>query len=367
MRQGARGLKTIFGLRGACRVRVWDRQQKLRKTVRTDEVNMKLDLQLYGIAVSATPTGVTLVVNGTTLRFSSAEFSALAHALASIQDILGRATGTPSGAEPPAVTLVAEEAVVASDPAAKRRGRPSKAEAAAPVAAVPSAAPITTAQIRGRPPKGAPAATPAAAATPAIAGAPAAKKRGRPPKNAAILAVAAAAAAGSGAPKKRGRPPKAAGAPAAAPVVAADAGPKRRGRPPKAAGVPAAKAKSAAAVAPADAAKRGPGRPRTDGTAVGAPRLVELVDTWMAENPGPKAMAELTAAAEKLGWVEGGNAAELLERHVSRAPHLFVRMPDGRFRRRADKTPVEAPKAAKVLRRRGQDEIAIVRVEAPGT
>ncbi len=330
---------------------------------------MKLDLQLYGISVSATPAGVTLVLNGTALRFSRGEFAALAHAFASVEDMLARATRTPAAAEP-TLADAAPAPEVALSPTGKKRGRPPKNAAVAVAAPVATPAAVSAAPApkkRGRPPKNASAVV--AAAPPAVAAVvPAAtgpKKRGRPPKNAAV-AVAAPVAAGEAAPKKRGRPPK---NPAATTSIAAEiaAAGKRRGRPPKSLAA-AAKAKiKAAGPAAEDGAKRGPGRPRTDGTAVGARRLVELVDAWMAENPGPKSMVELAAAAEKLGWVDAAHAVEFLERHVPRSPALFVRMPDGRFRRRADKVPVEAPKAAKLLRRRGHDEVAIVRVEAPGT
>ena len=384
---------------------------------------MKLDLQLYGINVSATQSGVTLVLNGTALRLSSAEFGALAHALASVQEILLRSTY--SGHVPEAREHAVESAIAPVEASVKLRGRPPKSSAAATFTPPPVAGATTTAispitgKKRGRPPKNpqvsAPitAAIPVAAAALAPTGAAAPKKRGRPPKNAGAAPVVTAATAEAAAPRKRGRPPKNAAAviaatqaapeaprkrgrppknaaavtaatqaapeaprkrgrppknlQVAAAAIAANAAPKRRGRPPKNPGIAvAAKAKPSVA-APSEGAKRGPGRPRTDGTAVGAPRLVDIVDTWMAEHPGPKSMVELANAAEANQWVETAHAAEYLERHVPRAPHLFVRMADGRFRRRADKTPVEAPKAAKVLRRRGHDEIAIVRVEAPGT
>ena len=298
---------------------------------------MKLDLHLYGISVSATPAGVTLVINGTALRFSSAEFSALAHALGSIQEILARAT--PHAASIPASVPTVTIGVNGTIP--KKRGRPPK-----------NPQPVTFA-----------VSTPGAVLPTATGALP--KKRGRPPKNPlGVAAVPPVVIPGANVPKKRGRPPKNPLAYVAAPVSADGiAVPRKRGRPPKNPGAVIAKHDAESA----DGTKRGPGRPRTDGTAVGAPRLVEIVDAWMAENPGPKSVVELAAAAEALHWVEGGNAAEFLERHVPRAPQLFVRLPDGRFRRRADKTPVEAPKAAKVLRRRGHDEVAIVRVEAPGT
>lgn len=341
---------------------------------------MKLDLQLYGVSVSATPAGVTLTLNGATLGLSGAEFTALTHALASIQGILERVPATTSPAPVRHEAAVAPLAVVAATPGAKKRGRPPRSSAAtsAPIAAAPAfaAAPESASawtpgmpKKRGRPPKNAQATVVAVAPTSvSVAGAP--KKRGRPPAAASTLTAApavAAAVAATGA-KKRGRPPKSASAAVATPPAAAksaNAGAKLRGRPPKAAGA-ASTAKHQNATND-DGAKRGPGRPRTDGTAVGAPRLVELVDAWMANNPGPKSVIELTNAAEANGWVEASHAAEYLERHVPRAPHLFVRLPDGRFRRRADKTPVEAPKAAKVLRRRGHDQVTVVRVEAPGT
>ncbi len=324
---------------------------------------MKLDLHLYGISVSATPAGVTLVINGTALRFSSAEFSALAHALGSIQEILARAT--PHAASIPASVPTVTIGVNGTIP--KKRGRPPKNPQPVTFAVSTPGAVLPTAtgalpKKRGRPPKnplGVAAVPPVV-----IPGANVPKKRGRPPKNPLAYVAAPVSADGIALPKKRGRPPKNPLAYVAAPVSADGiAVPRKRGRPPKNPGAVIAKHDAESA----DGTKRGPGRPRTDGTAVGAPRLVEIVDAWMAENPGPKSVVELAAAAEALHWVEGGNAAEFLERHVPRAPQLFVRLPDGRFRRRADKTPVEAPKAAKVLRRRGHDEVAIVRVEAPGT
>ncbi len=347
---------------------------------------MKLDLELFGINLSASPAGVALSLDGSATRFSRAEFGALVHALSSIQELL---EGIPAQTSVTLVrpeTVAAPVAAVAAAPGAKKRGRPPKtstatpfAAAAAPAAPAKSAAVAVTlapgAKKRGRPPKTA-LATPAthaaaASAAPVVVGL---KKRGRPPKGSAIAyaapqapASAAAAIAIGPTGKKRGRPPQGArpaiAAVAAPAAAAAISGGKLRGRPPKSAG------STAASTAPeqADGGKRGSGRPRTDGTPVGAPRLVELVDAWMAKNPGPKSVAELAEAATANGWVEAAQATELLERHVPRAPNWFVRMPDGRFRRRADKTPVEAPKAAKVLRRRGQNEIAIVRVEAPGT
>ena len=370
---------------------------------------MKLELQLYGVAISATASSVSFAVRGGTaqqdanVRLTRTEFSQLASALGSIQEILERLSATEqAGTTPvahaptPAAPTEAPAAVTAGV-TPKRRGRPPRAAGAAasavtaatvatpPVAAVVSA---PTPAKRGRPPKAvAAAATPAAPVAPIVVatatGAAPAKKRGRPPKSAQAAVVtggvAAPAATAAATPKKRGRPPKsaqaatiaaaAAVAPPAARTVAPAvvAAPKKRGRPAKvAAPAVAVKAKLAAAPA-ADAGKRGPGRPRTDGTAVGASRLVEIVDEWMAAHPGPKSIDDLAVAAKANAWVEAAHAAEYLERHMPRAQTLFVRLPDGRFRRRADKTPIEAPKAAKVMRRRGHDEIAIVRVEAPGT
>jgi hypothetical protein len=364
---------------------------------------MKLELQLYGVTVSAGTSSVTLGLRGGdaaqagAVRLSNAEFSVLAHAFSSIQEIVSRAASTGAAsstttspalapvsvaAAPAAPTAVAAPIAAASQgPAPKKRGRPPRATVvAAPAAATPAAvpaaaaAPVPGAKKRGRPPKSASAnltPAPAIAAAPVAAGAAAPKKRGRPPKSASAAAAApatsAAVAVAADAPKKRGRPPKNAAAAAVTAAAAAAVAPRKRGRPAKVPGAaPAAKVKPQAATV-AEGGKRGPGRPRTDGTAVGASRLVELVDAWMAAHPGPKSIGELSDAAQTHGWVEAGQASEFLERHMPRAPTLFMRLPDGRYRRRADKAPVEAPKVAKVMRRRGHDEIAIVRVEAPGT
>lgn len=299
----------------------------------------------------------------------------------------GAKTEGSAGPGRPRADVSASAAAAASETASadapKRRGRPPREPHVSTVGPVDRNA---TAKLDpgGRPDNRATEARPAPAAETATA----APVRGRLKAGATGGGAAAAADTSNvtaqstaAEPKRRGRPPKEAQPPKQNQPAAesAEATPsKPRGRPPRepqtadaSAGgkneakpaAKATKAEKAAAATPAIDVKRGPGRPRSDGTSSGAPKLVDLLEEWMAANPGPRTLIELSSLATEKKWGE----ADQVERLVSRASRNFVKLPDGRFRLRGDVTPIEPPKVAKVTRRRGRDEVAVVRVEAPST
>ena len=242
----------------------------------------------------------------------------------------------------------------------------------------------------GRPPgsgKKAVVAVVTQAATVADDAPPVRRGPGRPPgsgKKADVAVVTPPATVASDTPPVRrgpGRPPGSGKKAVVAVVtpavtVASDAPPVRRGpgRPPgsgKKVAATAAVAEPVLAVARRDEiapapSDLGPTPKRADGYSSvaaadlgtdaakgrGQVRLVDRIDKWMRDNPGPKSREQLLDVSVANGWVSGGDAGRIFAMCMNRERALFTRMPDGNteiYLRRAELAPPTTP--GKVVRR----------------
>lgn len=83
-------------------------------------------------------------------------------------------------------------------------------------------------------------------------------------------------------------------------------------------------------------------------------RLVDHLDQWMRENPGPKTREQLLDVAIANSWVAGPDSGRIFSMCMNREKNLFTRMPDGNteiYLRRAELAPPNTP--GKLIRRLG--------------
>jgi hypothetical protein len=83
-------------------------------------------------------------------------------------------------------------------------------------------------------------------------------------------------------------------------------------------------------------------------------RLVDHLDQWMRENPGPKTREQLLDVSIANSWVAGPDAGRIFSMCMNREKNLFTRMPDGNteiYLRRAELAPPNTP--GKLIRRPG--------------
>jgi hypothetical protein len=83
-------------------------------------------------------------------------------------------------------------------------------------------------------------------------------------------------------------------------------------------------------------------------------RLVDRLDQWMRENPGPKTREQLLDVSIANSWVTGPDPGRIFSMCMNREKNLFTRMPDGNtdiYLRRAELAPPNTP--GKLIRRPG--------------